>query len=50
LWEYPNQPQVSRWLTLDLLCSLSLLEEGAGWVGVEPRTPFQPYPKKQKRF
>jgi hypothetical protein len=50
LWEYPNQPQVSRWLTLDLLWSLSRLEEGAGWVGIEPRTPFQPYPKKKKRY
>jgi hypothetical protein len=50
LWQYPGQPQVSRWLSLDLLCSLSNLEESAGWVGIEPRTPFQPYPKKKKRF
>jgi hypothetical protein len=48
LWEYLPRPQVSRWLTFDLLRSLSRLEAGAGWVGLEPRTPFQAYPHKPK--
>lgn len=50
LWEYADRPQVTRWLTYDLLHSLSQLDESTGWTGGEPRTPFQPYPKKQKRF
>jgi hypothetical protein len=50
LWEYAPRPQVSRWVTFDLLRSLSrLTAEGqapsAGdWQSTEPRTPFQPYP------
>ncbi len=46
LWETPAQPQVARWLTFDLLRSLSRLEAGPGWIGSEPRTPFQPYPQR----
>lgn len=49
LWDYPEQPQVSRWLTFDLMRSLARLETGQ-WSGIEPRTPFRPYPKRQKRF
>lgn len=44
-WEYHDRPQVSRWLTFDLLRSLTLLDEQDGWIGLEPQTPFQPYPK-----
>jgi len=51
LWEYHRKPQVSRWLSFDLLRSLSRISElGDEWLSLEPRTPFQPYPKKQKRF
>ncbi len=46
LWEYREQPQVSRWLTFDLLRSMSHLEAVSGWIGEEPRTPFRPYPKR----
>jgi hypothetical protein len=45
LWEYRNRPQVTRWLTFDILRSLDNLDEGE-WVGEEPRTPFRPYPPK----
>jgi excinuclease ABC subunit A len=43
---------VARWLTFDLLRSLSCLEASAGsdWFSLEPRTPFQAYPRQQKRF
>ncbi len=44
LWEYTGQPQVSRWLTFDLLRSIERLEAG-DWMGMEPRTPFRAYPK-----
>jgi hypothetical protein len=58
LWEYAPRPQASRWLSVDLLRSFSWLEQGseAGstaadpWISLEPRTPFQTYPKKQRRY
>jgi hypothetical protein len=49
LWDAPK-PQASRWLTCDLLQSLSQLEPSGDWVSLEPRTPFQTYPKKQQRY
>ncbi len=50
LWAYPRHPEASRWITFDLLRSLSRLEDDTDWVSLEPRTPFQPYPKKPPRF
>ena len=50
LWEYAARPQVSRWISFDILRSLSRLDAAGGWVGLEPRTPFQPYPRQRKRY
>jgi hypothetical protein len=50
LWAYTNKPEVSRWVTFDLLRSLSRLDQESDWFSMEPRTPFQAYPKKPKRF
>jgi hypothetical protein len=50
MWECSLHPQASRWLTFDLLRSLSSLSERTDWFSTEPRTPFQAYPKKMKRF
>lgn len=50
LWEYAARPQVSRWVTFDILRSLARLGENEDWLSQEPRTPFQPYPRRQKRF
>jgi hypothetical protein len=50
LWEYPSQPQVARWVTFDLLRSLLRLDESVDWQPTEPRTPFQPYLKRERRF
>ena len=50
LWDYPAHPEVSRWLTFDLLRSLSRIEPQTDWVSREPRTPFQPYPRRPKRY
>jgi hypothetical protein len=50
LWEYLPRPQVSRWLTFDLLRSLSRLDPNSDWTGLEPRTPFQAYPRNRRRF
>ena len=50
LWEYSRHPEVSRWVTFDLLRSLSRLDTETDWISLEPRTPFQPYPKRPRRF
>jgi hypothetical protein len=50
LWEYERHPHISRWITFDLLRSLSRLDKTSGWLSMEPRTPFQAYPKKPKRY
>jgi hypothetical protein len=50
LWEYTNRPQASRWVTFDILRSLSRLDTETDWVAVELRTPFQPYMRGRRRF
>lgn len=50
LWEYAPRPQASRWVTFDLLRSLSRLDESGDWLSFEPRTPFRPYPRGVKRY
>ena len=52
LWEYAPRPQASRWVTYDILRSLSGLAQSdtLEWLSMEPRTPFQPYPHKARRF
>ena len=50
LWEYRSHPEASRWVTFDILRSLSRLDESTEWLSMEPRTPFKAYPKRGKRF
>lgn len=50
LWEYKPRPQATRWVTFDILRSLSLLDDSNEWLSLEPRTPFRPYPKRFRRF
>ena len=50
LWEYARHPEASRWITFDILRSLSKLDMETNWISMEPRTPFQAYPKKPKRY
>lgn len=50
LWEHASRPQVSRWLTFELLRSLSRLSPSGDWVSLEPRTPFAPYPRRHRRY
>ena len=47
LWEYPARPQATRWITFDLLRSLSRLDQTTAWVSMEPRTPFQAYSSRK---
>ncbi|OGO05570.1 MAG: hypothetical protein A2Y73_09210 [Chloroflexi bacterium RBG_13_56_8] len=50
LWEYTPRPQASRWVTFDLLRSLIRLDTAGDWLSMEPRTPFQGYPRRVRRF
>jgi len=50
IWAYSARPQASRWVTYDILRSLMRLKESDEWLSMEPRTPFQPYPKRLRRF
>ncbi|MBI5960236.1 MAG: hypothetical protein HY866_15965 [Chloroflexi bacterium] len=50
LWEYSSHPEVSRWVTFDLLRSLTRLRSDAEWQSCEPRTPFRPYNKIDHRY
>ncbi len=49
LWEYAK-PLASRWVTFDIFRNLKDVLSESDWVNLEPRTPFQPYPSKLKRF
>ncbi|MGC9468177.1 MAG: hypothetical protein ACP5HS_06280 [Anaerolineae bacterium] len=49
LWDI-EPPQATRWVTFDLLRSLSCLDEMGDWLSREPRTPFQTYPKTPRRY
>ncbi len=49
LWEYRN-PQASRWVTFDLVRSLSRLDTEGDWISLEPRTPFEGYPRIRRRY
>jgi hypothetical protein len=49
LWDV-EPAQVVRWVTVDLLRSLSGLDAAGAWISTEPRTPFQTYPKGTRRY
>ncbi len=50
LWENPRYPLVTRWLTFDLLRTLTKIEKNKEWISFEPKTPFKAYFEKTKRF
>jgi hypothetical protein len=50
LWKYIPHPEASRWVTYDLLHSLSHIDESRDWLSLEPRTRFRAYPRRRKRF
>ena len=49
LWEHPRHPQLSRWLTLEILSSFRRLESGE-WVGRDLRSSFRPYIQPRRRY
>ena len=50
LWNTHPNPQASRWVTYDLLRSLSRVDETENWLSFEPRTPFRAYPKRARKY
>jgi hypothetical protein len=49
LWQHPAHPQLSRWLTFDLECSLRRLADG-DWIGNEAPGPSTPYNNPRRRY
>ena len=49
LWQHPAHPQLSRWLTFDLECSLRRLADG-DWIGNEEPASFTPYKRGPRRY
>lgn len=52
LWPYAARPQAARWVTFDLLRSLTHLDQTAAsdWLSLEPRTPFRTYARPKRRY
>jgi hypothetical protein len=50
LWQYPPRPQATHWVTFDLLRSLGRIDTSGEWQSSEPRTPFQGYARRVKRY
>jgi hypothetical protein len=50
LWQYEQRPEASRWVTYDILSSLSRIDESTDWYTSELRTSYQSYSRKPKRF
>ncbi len=49
LWDHHAHPQLSRWLTFDLACSLRRLADG-DWIGNEDPSTFTPYQRGRRRY
>ncbi|MGH3487827.1 MAG: hypothetical protein ACRDP8_07915 [Actinopolymorphaceae bacterium] len=49
LWQHHAHPQLSRWLTFDLECSLRRLIDGE-WIGNEEPAAFTPYRRGRRRY
>jgi hypothetical protein len=49
LWEHPAHPQLTRWLTFDIECSLRRLADG-DWIGNEEPASFTPYKRGRRRY
>ena len=50
LWEYEPHPEASRWITFDILRSLSRIDESTEWFSMRPRTRYESYPSRKRRF
>jgi hypothetical protein len=50
LWHYRRKPQVSGWVSFFLIRTLMRGETGGVIVSDEPGTPFQEYPRAERRW
>jgi hypothetical protein len=50
LWDYSPHPEVSRWISFDILRSLKIIDDSTEWFSTKERKHFTPYPRKKKRF
>ncbi|MHA3963790.1 MAG: hypothetical protein AM325_009635 [Candidatus Thorarchaeota archaeon SMTZ1-45] len=50
LWEYSSHPEVSRWVSFDILRSLRNIDASTEWFSTKQRKHFTPYPKRRSRF
>jgi len=49
LWDYRPKPAARRWITFDLLRSLSRIDDSTKWISMEPSTPFKAYLGRPRR-
>jgi hypothetical protein len=50
IWHYTPKPQASRWVSFYLLRTLLRDDTGGLTLSDEPRTPFQQYPRQERRW
>ncbi|MGD9202213.1 MAG: hypothetical protein PVI26_11660, partial [Chitinispirillia bacterium] len=50
LFIYSSRPEASKWVHYEILQILREFPLQTGWKSLQPRTPFQAYPKISKRF
>lgn len=50
LWEYEGRPEASRWISYDILSSLSKVDERSEWFTSEVRSRYSSYRREKKRF
>jgi len=50
LFEYRQKPHFSKWLSYEILRTIESIADSSEWQSNEPSTPFQAYPKSNKRF
>jgi hypothetical protein len=49
LWDHPVHPNLTRWLTLELLASRRRIELGGDWAGTDRHIDYRAYPKQRRR-
>lgn len=50
LWARGSRRELSHWVSFDVLRSFSFSDAEGGWMCLEPCLPFQPDPKRARRY
>jgi hypothetical protein len=48
LWEHPERPDLTRWLSFQIVASMRRLET-SDWAGAAPRVPFRAREDSRRR-